>query len=319
MFESVYLLQTTPKALSRSCQQVVNRQYARESFFWGRFKFHGQLWQDERREATLQNSIEDCRGRWDARIQRAQHLQSQHSAIANALRFYQAVLEFQSDLACRSSVAIDAAIPFRQQIDVGAVCAELPAILSLSIERGPEPLGFEARRVHQSGESLWRQLVEAALTPGEASSVAAEDFFVRVCLQPMAENLQRQLPKDRNYNQNVCPVCGGLPQMALLRPEGEGASRSLWCSFCLCEWHFRRIVCPWCGEEDKEKLPHYSSEAWKYVHVEACDNCQRYLKAVDMTIDGLAVPLVDEAALAVLDVWASGLGYTKIIRNMIGF
>jgi formate dehydrogenase accessory protein FdhE len=174
------------------------------------------------------------------------------------------------------------------------------------------------------GPNLWvlrrgRQLVEAALTPGEASSVAAEDFFVRVCLQPMAENLQRQLPKDRNYNQNVCPVCGGLPQMALLRPEGEGASRSLWCSFCLCEWHFRRIVCPWCGEEDKEKLPHYSSEAWKYVHVEACDNCQRYLKAVDMTIDGLAVPLVDEAALAVLDVWASGLGYTKIIRNMIGF
>ena len=53
--------------------------------------------------------------------------------------------------------------------------------------------------------------------------------------------------------------------------------------------------------------------------VEACDNCQRYFKAVDMTIDGLAVPLVDEAALAVLDVWASGLGYTKIIRNMIGF
>jgi len=43
------------------------------------------------------------------------------------------------------------------------------------------------------------------------------------------------------------------------------------------------------------------------------------LKVVDLKIDGLAVPLVDEAALAVLDVWASGLGYNKIIRNMIGF
>jgi FdhE protein len=277
------------------------------------------LWEDERREAALQISTEDCRRRWESRIQRAQELQGQHSAIANALRFYKATLEFQSDLACRSRVAIDAATPLRQQINVTAVCAEVPAILSLSIERGPDPLGFEARRVHQAGEQRWRQLVEAALIPGEASEVAAEDFFVRACLQPIAENLQLQLPKDPNYNQNVCPVCGGLPQLAALRPEGEGASRSLCCSFCLYEWQFRRIVCPWCGEEDKEKLPHYSSEAWKYVHVEACDNCQRYFKAVDMTIDGLAVPLVDEAALAVLDVWASGLGYTKIIRNMIGF
>lgn len=262
---------------------------------------------------------DDCRGRWEVRVRRAQELQGQHSAIANALHFYQAALEFQSDLACRSSAPIDPAIPLRQQIDLAGICATLPSILSLSAERGPEPLRFEARRVQQAGEQYWRRIIEVALTPGEAVSVASEDFFARACLQPIAENLQLQLPKDANYNQNVCPACGGLPQLAVRRPEGQGASRSLCCSFCFCEWPFPRIVCPWCGEEDKEKLPHYSSEAWKYVHVEACDNCQRYLKAVDMSIDGSAVPLVDEAGLAVLDVWASGLGYVKIIRNMIGF
>jgi FdhE protein len=107
--------------------------------------------------------------------------------------------------------------------------------------------------------------------------------------------------------------------MAVLKPEGEGARRSLLCSFCLCEWSFRRVICPWCGEEDRERLPHYCSEEWTHVHIEACDTCKHYLKAVDLSVNGLAVPIVDEAALAVLDVWASERGYVKIIPNLIGF
>ena len=267
----------------------------------------------------MQNAKNDCQIRWGVRIRRAEELQDRHSAIANALSLYRATLEFQADIASQFDKPIDPTIPLRQQIDLDAVCALMPAILSVSAERGPEPLRFQAHRVQQAGGARWRQLLEAVLASGESVPVAADDFFARACLQPVAENLQSQLPKDLPDSRNVCPACGGLPQLAVLRPEGEGASRWLLCSFCLREWLFRRIVCPWCGEEDKEKLPHYSSESWAYVHVEACDTCQRYFKAVDMTIDGLAVPLVDEAALAVLDVWASGLGYTKIIRNLIGF
>ena len=264
-------------------------------------------------------SVEDCRVRWDVRIRRAAELQAKHAAIANALRFYQATLEFQAQVACQSSAVLDPATPLRKQIDLAAAGSAMSSLLSTSAQQGPDPLRFEAHKVLQAGEARQQQLLEAALVPGEPSSVAADDFFARACLQPLAEILQLQLLQDPNYNWNVCPACGGLPQMAILRPEGEGASRSLLCSFCLREWQFRRVICPSCGEEDKERLPRYTSESWTYIHVEACDNCQRYCKAVDMTIDGLAVPLVDEAALAVLDVWASGLGYVKIIRNMIGF
>jgi len=38
-----------------------------------------------------------------------------------------------------------------------------------------------------------------------------------------------------------------------------------------------------------------------------------------MTVDGLAVPLVDEAAFSVLDVWANDRGYKKIVPNLLGF
>ena len=45
--------------------------------------------------------------------------------------------------------------------------------------------------------------------------------------------------------------------------------------------------------------------------VEACDSCHCYLKSVDLTVNGLAVPVVDElATAAALDVWAEGTPQT---------
>jgi formate dehydrogenase maturation protein FdhE len=38
-----------------------------------------------------------------------------------------------------------------------------------------------------------------------------------------------------------------------------------------------------------------------------------------MTVDGLAVPLVDEVATAALDVWAMERGFNKISPNLMGF
>ncbi len=261
----------------------------------------------------------DARSRWEIRIRRAQELILRHSAISNAMRFYEATLEFQSEIAARSTTPADPTIPLRQQIDLTAVFNTMPSILAVSLARGPDALRADAQRLKEAGEGRWRQLIEAAVVSTQPLPIGSEDFFARACLQPVAENLQLQRVTDPDYNKSVCPACGGLPQLAILRSEGDGKSRSLLCSFCLCEWGFRRTICPMCGEEDKAKRPNYRSEEWTYVYVEACDTCQHYLKAVDLKIDGLAAPLVDEAALAVLDVWASGLGYNKIIRNMIGF
>ena len=58
------------------------------------------------------------------------------------------------------------------------------------------------------------------------------------------------------------------------------------------------------------RLPH--------VRVEACDTCKRYLKSVDLTTNGLAVPVVDEIAAAPLDLWAAEHGYQKIELNLLG-
>jgi len=239
--------------------------------------------------------------------------------MASAIRFYRATLEFQAEVAGRSSSVLERAKPLREQIDLSAVCSEMKSLLSIAERFGPEPLRAEAREWRRSGAGRWRQAGVLALEPGSPEITGPDDFFTRACLQPIAENLQRQISDEAGPTRNSCPACDGLPQMAVLRPEGEGSSRWLLCSFCLREWLFRRVICPSCGNEDKERLPRFTPGDWNYVYIEACDACRHYVKAVDMGIDGLSVPLVDEAALSVLDVWAAERGYTKIKPNLLGF
>ncbi len=117
-----------------------------------------------------------------------------------------------------------------------------------------------------------------------------------------------------------CGPCGGHqgPLCSVLRPEGDGGKRWLVCAVCFDEWEFNRIRCPACGEEDQSKLPVYTAAQFAHVRIEACDSCRRYLKCVDLTKNGLAVPEVDEIAAVALDVWAAGQTYTKIEPNLFG-
>ena len=99
--------------------------------------------------------------------------------------------------------------------------------------------------------------------------------------------------------------------------QGDGGRRSLTCSFCLAEWPFRRIVCAACGEEDYSKLPVFTAAELPHVRVECCDTCKSYIKTVDLTRNGLAVPLVDEMAAIPLDLWAQERGYQKLQPNLM--
>ena len=142
----------------------------------------------------------------------------------------------------------------------------------------------------------------------------AEEFFLRIVKQPFAEYSRKPV----EGTGSTCPSCGGKPVVGVLRGEGDGAKRALICSVCALEWPYRRLICANCGEEDKEKLPVYIAEKIAHIRVEACDTCGTYLKSVDVTKDGFAVPVVDEIATVALNLWADEHGYTKIETNVLG-
>jgi FdhE protein len=173
---------------------------------------------------------------------------------------------------------------------------ELPALLDLVRAKGTPVLKQAARE----------------LTPDHP----LYPFFMRVLEQPRFEQQALQGGMNTTAVQPTCPFCLDHPLVAILRPEGEGGRRTLLCGRCFTEWEFRRLMCPGCGEEDREKLPVYTSPEYPHIRVEACDTCHRYIKAVDLTRDGTAVPEVDEIAALALDLWAMENHYGRLAPNL---
>jgi len=62
----------------------------------------------------------------------------------------------------------------------------------------------------------------------------------------------------------------------------------------------------------------YYAAGIDHVRVEACEWCRRYIKTVDLTKDGRAVPVVDELATIPLSLWAAEHGYLKCAANLLG-
>jgi formate dehydrogenase maturation protein FdhE len=207
-------------------------------------------------------------------------------------------IERAADLALRVPAAAEL---LRFYIAVGQASGPVvqPERLREVVARAGPPLLAEAARNH---------------------SEPAESFIAHVLRQAEAiEAAARSQVDTSGITRNTCPFCGERPVAAVLRPEGEGGKRYLLCSLCLTEWEFRRMLCPNCGEENHEKLPVYTTKEFPHIRVEACDSCRHYLKAIDLTLDGHAVPEVDELAAVTLDLWAAENGYTKLAENSFGF
>lgn len=259
---------------------------------------------------------------WELRISRASKLARKYPFAAEILNFYAEVAGFQKVLyeqaATQSASLAKEQRPLRDQLEVELALQHLPTLFSLIEKHGPPGLAGVARQLREKDRHEWSELITASAR-GDAPCGEPAHFFARACLQPLAEYIasNADTASFSTYTGPCCPLCISRPQLAVLRPEGDGAKRSLVCSFCLTEWSFRRVVCPACGEQDKDKLPRYSAEDFPHVRVEACDTCKMYLKSVDLTVNGLAVPIVDEIAAAPLDLWAGDHGYSKIALNLV--
>jgi FdhE protein len=257
---------------------------------------------------------------WEKRERRANELAEDNPAAREVLTFYASVLALQREIyeAAAQRFKLEPERPLRAQLDLDFAASWIGQLCKLAEKRGPAALGATARVLRDAHVQHLRELLNGVASTPLYDPTNVEQFFARAVLQPYAEALARQIPTAIGYSGAACPYCDGAPQSAVLRQEGDGGKRHLLCSFCLREWEFRRVICPWCGEEDHHKLPRYATDDLPHMAVFACDTCKHYVKAVDMTVSGLAVPLVDEVAAAPLDLWAAEQGYTKTVPNLMG-
>jgi FdhE protein len=92
---------------------------------------------------------------------------------------------------------------------------------------------------------------------------------------------------------------------------GEEGRRLLCCSTCFHKWHYQRLKCPFCGNEDPHKLS-YFTVGKEPTRVDLCTACSRYLKTRDSRQGRGEVPLAIEDLLTIhLDLLASREGYER--------
>lgn len=255
---------------------------------------------------------------WNKQIERADELAAETSGSKELLTFYAQLLRAQEEIyeALRSRRNW---LPSGDlESDVAVIQASMSGLLQRVARNGPESLAESAQALLDTESNVMaKELFDYWRNPSDTQ------FFAKSVLQPyllwLAETRATPVGRELAGGERTCPFCGGKPQLSFLQSrESESGNRDLLCANCLCSWEFRRVVCANCGEERPAKLGYFHSPEFDHIRIEACDSCKHYIKGIDLTRFGHAMPLVDEVYAAPLDLWAREHGYTKIELNLVG-
>jgi FdhE protein len=253
---------------------------------------------------------------WDKAINRAQQLAETATPAKELLNFYATLLEAQKEI-------YESLRGRRHWLPSGSLPDDIPNLkeyllpfLESVAAVAPPALAEQAAHLISS-EALDEMLLQYWQERSD------EQFFAKALLQPYAQWLVQSRPVNRDFPraENRCPFCSGKPQVSFLQvtdSTSESGNRNLICATCLSAWEFRRVVCASCGEERPFKLGYFQANEYDHVRIEVCESCRQYIKSIDLTRFGFAVPLVDDVATAALDLWAAEKGYAKIELNLVG-
>jgi len=145
-------------------------------------------------------------------------------------------------------------------------------------------------------------LAEAVAGGGKSQMDELEDWLRGLSLADLLA-----LVKDLPWRQPTCPVCGGAPNMSVLRKSGEddaflkshGGRRFLRCSCCSSEWTYKRVSCPSCGCEEPDDLFVLRDPSRPSERADSCKRCKAFVLCLDSG-ELVDVPDADVAALTML-------------------
>ncbi|MCX5857389.1 MAG: formate dehydrogenase accessory protein FdhE [Deltaproteobacteria bacterium] len=143
-----------------------------------------------------------------------------------------------------------------------------------------------------------------------------EDFFdlielfleesLRPSLEVVAQKYTDRIARS-GWSEGYCPICGKEPKIGQIRGED---GRFLFCNQCGFEWHYLRIKCPFCGNEEQQSLAYFTVEGDEQYRVDVCNECKRYIKIVDFRESKREPNLdVEDIATLHLDILANEEGY----------
>lgn len=172
----------------------------------------------------------------------------------------------------------------------------------------------------------WKKMIRASFDHAEEEPIVGNkknpdeteesldliDLFVEESLRPELEYIADKYGKivaKSGWTEGYCPICGKEPKIGEIRGEEEG-KRYLFCHQCGYKWNFRRIKCPFCGNEEQHSLAYFAVEGEEHYRVDVCNKCRRYIKIVELSKTAEEINLdVEDIATLHLDMLAYEEGY----------
>ncbi|MEK6655764.1 MAG: formate dehydrogenase accessory protein FdhE, partial [Thermodesulfobacteriota bacterium] len=146
---------------------------------------------------------------------------------------------------------------------------------------------------------------------GEENSYDLVELFIEESLRPALEKVVQaygDVVRKSEWSEGYCPICGREPKIGEIRDEEE--TRYLFCNQCGFQWSFRRIRCPFCGNEEQQTLAYFTIEGDERYRVDVCNACKRYIKIVDFRETNRKADMdVEDIATLHLDMLSNDEGY----------
>lgn len=190
-------------------------------------------------------------------------------------------------------------------------------------------LGIAQKRVPEETEEIISQLADGTLDyekllrdsfRWEDTELYADEeedafdlisLFVEESLRPALEKVAEKYGETisrLDWSEGYCPICGKEPKIGQIRDDED--ERYLYCHQCGYEWPFRRIRCPFCGNEEQQSLAYFTVEGEERYRVDVCNECKRYIKIVDFRATKETANLdIEDIATLHLDMLANEEGY----------
>ncbi len=210
-------------------------------------------------------------------------------------------------------------------IDISSATVLLIALCDLAIDNAPD-LAISARNIKKAlkSEDFNCELMFSAILGNKGSILdeltdylnISQKHLILFGIQSMlpsiqlgAQQLEAYFENQSEHNEGYCPICGNLPDLAILDEKGK---RHLKCGFCTHQWVTQRMGCVFCKDTDPEKQHYFFSNEEKEYRVSLCDNCHQYLKVVDLRqMKRFFYPNLELISTLHLDMQATEKGYGK--------
>ncbi len=177
--------------------------------------------------------------------------------------------------------------------EVAATFADYPDLFGELPESLKKPKSHPSLSKKAAKAWFKKARLPSTIAVNDANEYLVLEAIIHATLSPFlisnAKALHSLVDQER-WRRGYCPICGGMPDFAFL--DKERGARWLLCSRCDSEWLFQRLQCPYCGTQDQDALAYFTSDEGVY-RLYVCEQCHRYIKAIDLrcTESELLLPL----------------------------